>query len=540
MFNSNTTNEYNYYDKQGRYIGTKRIVHLSNDAIHSMWLTKYDNGTEDSFHAADELFFYHLHNLANTKNGDTVYLVGGEKSADALAIRGSISVSAPDGADPQKFPSEVVPYFTMLNVIIIQNNDDVGKLFALAEASLIHPVAASVKIIDLSEIWESMPEHANISDYLQLYGDAGFEQVKLLIEKTVCWTPPKTNVQSGNKSLAIRSVKDLMTQHFVPTEFLVNGILPLGLTLLASPPKFGKSWFSLLLCLAVAKGTPFLGLGTTKSDVLYLDLEDGDADLQERIKKLNMGEEAPAGLLYSTEAPTLADGLLDTLNQTLSSNPSIKLIVIDTLGVVLGAQNSDSNQFAQEYALYGSLKKVANAHSIALLVIHHLRKTGDDNNPFNRIYGGVATQAALDTMMVLEKDTHASDSAHLHVSGRRCPQQDFVLSFDADTCIWSMVGNSAEADEKFHRNQYERSEAVVTIKEAVASGNGSWSGSMSDLSRMAETIPCIGHGLGHPRSLSNEVNHFKMTSAAMMGLLLQSPKTVQAVESTLLVKRLTN
>lgn len=509
MFNSNTTNEYNYYDKQGRYIGTKRIVHLSNDAIHSMWLTKYDNGTEDSFHAADELFFYHLHNLANTKNGDTVYLVGGEKSADALAIRGSISVSAPDGADPQKFPSEVVPYFTMLNVIIIQNNDDVGKLFALAEASLIHPVAASVKIIDLSEIWESMPEHANISDYLQLYGDAGFEQVKLLIEKTVCWTPPKTNVQSGNKSLAIRSVKDLMTQHFVPTEFLVNGILPLGLTLLASPPKFGKSWFSLLLCLAVAKGTPFLGLGTTKSDVLYLDLEDGDADLQERIKKLNMGEEAPAGLLYSTEAPTLADGLLDTLNQTLSSNPSIKLIVIDTLGVVLGAQNSDSNQFAQEYALYGSLKKVANAHSIALLVIHHLRKTGDDNNPFNRIYGGVATQAALDTMMVLEKDTHASDSAHLHVSGLRCPQQDFVLSFDADTCIWSMVGNSAEADEKFHRNQYERSEAVVTIKEAVASGNGSWSGSMSDLSRMAETIPCIGHGLGHPRSLSNEVNHFK-------------------------------
>lgn len=508
MFN-NTTNEYNYYDDQGSYIGTKRIVHLPNGAIQSLWLTKYDNGTEDSLHVADELFFYHLPNLANTKNGDTVYLVGGEKAADALAIRGSISVSAPDSSDPKKFPSEAVPYFAMLNVVIIQNNDDVGKQFALAEASLIHPVAASVKIIDLSEIWESMHEHANISDYLQLYGDAGFEQVKLLIEKTVCWIPPKTNVQSKNKSLAIRSVKDLMTQHFVPTEFLVNGILPLGVTLLASPPKFGKSWFSLMLCLAVAKGAPFLGLGTTKSDVLYLDLEDGDADLQERIKKLNMGEEAPAGLLYSTEAPTLADGLIDTLNQTLSSNPSIKLVVIDTLGVVLGAQNNDSSQFAQEYALYGSLKKVANSHSIALLVIHHLRKTGDDNNPFNRIYGGVATQAALDTMMVLEKDTHASDTARLHVSGRRCPQQDYVLSFDADTCIWSMVGNSAEADEKFHRNQYERSEAVVTIKEAVARGNGSWSGSMSDLSRMAETIPCIGHGLGHPRSLSNEVNHFK-------------------------------
>lgn len=58
MFN-NATNEYNYYDDQGSYIGTKRIVHLPNGAIQSLWLTKYDNGTEDSLHVADELFFYH-------------------------------------------------------------------------------------------------------------------------------------------------------------------------------------------------------------------------------------------------------------------------------------------------------------------------------------------------------------------------------------------------------------------------------------------------------------------------------------------------
>lgn len=108
MFN-NTTNEYNYYDDQGSYIGTKRIVHLPNGAIQSLWLTKYDNGTEDSLHVADELFFYHLPNLANTKNGDTVYLVGGEKAADALAIRGSISVSAPDSADPQKISQRGSP-----------------------------------------------------------------------------------------------------------------------------------------------------------------------------------------------------------------------------------------------------------------------------------------------------------------------------------------------------------------------------------------------------------------------------------------------
>ena len=222
-----------------------------------------------------------------------------------------------------------------------------------------------------------------------------------------------------------------------------------------------------------------------------LDLEDGDADLQERIKKLNMGEDAPEGLLYSTEVPTIADGLVDMLHQTLCSNPSIKLVVIDTLGVVLGAQSNDSNSFTQEYALFHSLKKVAADHAIALLVIHHLRKANDENNPFNRIYGSVATQAALDTMMVLEKDTHFSDTAQLHISGRRCAQQEFVLSFDTDSCSWSMVGNADEVDEKFHHAQYERSETVIAIKEAISRGNGTWRGSMSQLSRVAESINAL-------------------------------------------------
>ena len=148
-------------------------------------------------------------------------------------------------------------------------------------------------------------------------------------------------------------------------------------------------------------------------------------------------------------------------------------------------------------------------YSISLLVIHHTRKTSDDKNPFNRIYGGVAVQGALDTMMVLDKDTHDADTARLYVSGRRCRQQEFVLAFDADNCIWSMVGDAEEVDEKFRRGQYERSEVASAIKEAVASGNGTWSGRMSDLSRVAENTPDIGHGLGNPRSLASAVKRLE-------------------------------
>ena len=490
MFNTNAEDSYSYYDAQGRYLTTKHVYHLPDGTL-KFTLDNTHSNPKDSFNLKNELLFYHLRNLVNTPKGETIYIVESEKDADTFEQFKMIAVCTYNGAGSGHFPRSVVPYFAGKNVVIFHANNNVSKQFAQEEASLVNPVTTSVKVIDLSEIWEIMPEQATIGDYLQSYGDAGLQQAKHLIENTPIWTAPKARTEA--KYLPIRSVKDLMQQHFAPTEFLVNGILPSGLALLASPPKFGKSWFALQLCLAVAKGASFLGLSTTKSDVLYLDLEDGDADLQERIKKLNMGEDAPEGLLYSTEVPTIADGLVDMLHQTLCSNPSIKLVVIDTLGVVLGAQSSDSNSFTQEYALFHGLKKVAADHAIALLVIHHLRKANDENNPFNRIYGSVATQAALDTMMVLEKDTHFSDTAQLHISGRRCAQQEFVLSFDTDSCSWSMVGNADEVDEKFHHAQYERSETVIAIKEAISRGNGTWRGSMSQLSRVAESIPYIGH-----------------------------------------------
>lgn len=212
--------------------------------------------------------------------------------------------------------------------------------------------------------------------------------------------------------------------------------------------------------------------------------------------------------MYLTEAPTMDDNLLEMLEETLGANPNIKLVVLDTLGMVLGIQPKDSSQFAQDYTMFRNLKKIAIDHDITLLVIHHTRKTDDESNPFNRIYGGVGVQGALDTMMVLTKDSYSSDNARLYVSGRRCRQQELVLHFNAEACQWSSVGDAEEIDERFRREQYNRSEVVQAIKEAVACGHGTWSGKLSELGRVAEDAPSIGHSLGNPRATSNEIKRF--------------------------------
>lgn len=49
--------------------------------------------------------------------------------------------------------------------------------------------------------------------------------------------------------------------------------------------------------------------------MLYLDLEDGDAELKERIKKVNRGEDVPDGFMYLTEVPTMDNGLVEMLEK---------------------------------------------------------------------------------------------------------------------------------------------------------------------------------------------------------------------------------
>src|SRR5947209_1653111 len=73
-------------------------------------------------------------------------------------------------------------------------------------------------------------------------------------------------------------------QHFTAAElqemdlpapcWAVEGMIAQGITLLAGPPKVGKSWLCLQLAIAVAEGSDVLGIPVEKGEVLYLALED--------------------------------------------------------------------------------------------------------------------------------------------------------------------------------------------------------------------------------------------------------------------------
>ena len=81
--------------------------------------------------------------------------------------------------------------------------------------------------------------------------------------------------------------------------WLIPGLLPAGLSLLAGASKAGKSWLCLWLCLQLARGGEIWGRTTQPQTVLYLCLEDTYARLQRRLFRLTE-DPVPSRLYFQT------------------------------------------------------------------------------------------------------------------------------------------------------------------------------------------------------------------------------------------------
>ena len=111
--------------------------------------------------------------------------------------------------------------------------------------------------------------------------------------------------------------------------FVVDGLIPTGLTLFCGSQKIGKSWLMLKLCLCVSQGIPLWDMPTQEGDVLYLCLEDTFCRIQDRL--FHLTDEASGRLHFAVASCKLSDGLIVQLEDYLKDYPDSRLIVIDTL-----------------------------------------------------------------------------------------------------------------------------------------------------------------------------------------------------------------
>ena len=214
--------------------------------------------------------------------------------------------------------------------------------------------------------------------------------------------------------------------------FVVDGLIPTGLILFCGSQKIGKSWLMLKLCLCVSQGIPLWDMSTREGDVLYLCLEDTFCRIQGRLFRLT--DEASSRLHFAVASDKLSDGLIVQLEDYLKEYPDSRLIVIDTLQKIRTA--SKDSAYASDYGDISLIKDFADRHSLAVVVVHHIRKQ-NDSDVFNRVSGTTGLTGSADATFVLEKEKRASNAAKLYVTGRDTPYQEFTLRFR--DCSWELV-----------------------------------------------------------------------------------------------------
>lgn len=270
--------------------------------------------------------------------------------------------------------------------------------------------------------------------------------------------PPSLPEPPSTAPLATIDAKTLRQKVFQPLVEPVSGMICEGLTLLCGASKIGKSWFVLQMCCAVAEGKTFLGRSTMQGSVLYLALEDSQRRLQSRLAKI--GEMPSEALRFVTQCQTLDTGLLEQLNVWIHSADKPRMIVIDTLQKIRGNNiSSRANAYAVDYDTIVRLKNLADSAHIAIVLVHHLNKMQNVEDPYEKISGSTGLMGAADTTILIFRKRGEQD-ASVNFTGRDVWESDFTLRLTDGR--WSPVSG-----EELKREKYERSPIPRTCRKLL-------------------------------------------------------------------------
>jgi hypothetical protein len=252
----------------------------------------------------------------------------------------------------------------------------------------------------------------------------------------------------------------LRTKTFEPIKFILPGLITEGVNLLVSPPKLGKSWMILDICLAAAANRSTLGdIKPMQGDVLYLALEDSERRLQSRIDKLlsTFGAEWPERLTINTKWRRVDQGGIDDLKEWGDSVKEPVMIVIDVFAKVRPANSKSKQLYEADYEAVGLLQAFATERGIAVVLIHHDRKMEADD-PFDTVSGSTGITGAADTILILKR---TAAGVTLYARGRDIEEAELAVQFNRNICKWTILCQAVEV-----RRSDERSRVIAALKKA--------------------------------------------------------------------------
>lgn len=350
--------------------------------------------------------------------GQTVYVVEGEKCADALYDRGLVATCNEDGAG--KWNGDHATHLLDANVVVLPDNDKVGHEHAQAVAASLLGTARSVGIVDLAD--EVKPK-GDVVDWLA--AGHGLNELADRV-KAALWDGAMARARLDLATVGLvkrtwdrpvfENAYDLAMEKLPAVEWLVRGLLGQGdVHVIGGDPKAGKTWMEAELAVAVASGTKAFGEFNVAEPghVAMLFCEDGRKALRNRFRAIAHGRQIPLDralkrlhLWPRASVDLLNDDDCAGILASCRSLPEMPvLICIDPLRDANSGEENSNDDMRRVMHRARALRDVTGA---TILIVHHMSKPAKESRNdqrgslFHRFRGASAIRGAYDGGIAVE------------------------------------------------------------------------------------------------------------------------------------------
>lgn len=216
-----------------------------------------------------------------------------------------------------------------------------------------------------------------------------------------------------------------------------------GVTVVAGPPKGGKSTLLGHLARCAESGEQFLGrFGVRKGTPVLLMTEEYGVPVVTKTKAFGI---SGIDVVQRSDAVRAGWGLADSLAgaaRWLSTHPRA-VVIIDTLAVWAGIENE--NDAAETTAAIETIRHALADRDAGVILVHHTRKGGGIAGEATRGSGAIAASCDVQAELTYFDPSDPLDSRRrLTVRGRILETTSMLVDYDTSAHAYSVVDTSEE------------------------------------------------------------------------------------------------
>lgn len=344
--------------------------------------------------------------LAST---DTVYIPGGEKDVETLVKLGLTATTNACGEGNWK--PEFNEYFVGRNIVILEDNDEIGRKHGKVISESLFGIANEIRIIRFEELHNG----GDVTDYLQ---NNTYDDLVAKVKTAPLFKGSYSEYFPGpdliNKLETWNHIRELK----IEIEWIVDRLIPKeSITILFGKGGIGKTWLMMDIARCIGCGVDYLGYKVQQAPVIFIDFENPITVLNTRAKRLGEAE----GVHFWRLGNELKPPLLDSLEwEQYKELPKGAVLVFDTLRASQGGDENDSRAMARVMNQMKELRDLG----FTIILLHHTAKNTD-----NVSKGSTAIVDLADHILGLTKVRQKED-------GQDTVADDGADGFDAEAVYY--------------------------------------------------------------------------------------------------------